>query len=305
MRKKILVVGDIMVDRYTYVRTERTCPDAPVPVWDELRTEIRLGGAANVANNLVSLIDGQDVDVYLAGIVGNDMKWKIEETGIKTLFCNVGPSIVKHRYVDVDGTRIIGRFDNFKQFSDEATALFCDTLVAEWRHEKFDAVILSDYRMGTIAARLAEDICRYHECPVYVDSKRKNLSMFSGASLVKLNESEFVDQLSCRDYECVESLFDVCVVTRGPKGAELRTYEQEENRVMTGVIEAKYTIRSIEFPLVQKIDAVDVTGCGDTFMAALVYYVTTKSDDVAMAIKFANFCATQVVQKFGTSVVRV
>lgn len=296
MTKKILVIGDVILDRYTYVKTERMCPDAPVPVWDEIRHESRLGGAANVAANLASLAKDQDAEVWLAGVVSNDVRFKLIEAGINTDLCSTSRSIIKHRYVDVEQMKILGRFDNVKKLNEGEVELFEEMFSELCDLSSFDAVIFSDYRIGTISDEFAKRVCSEVPDRIFVDSKRKDLSIYEGSYVFKLNESEYSAQVSSNLYTNVERLCKFCVVTQGASGASLLQGEVLD--------EKRYIVHSEMFPI-DKVKAVDVTGCGDTFIASLVYYCTVQQNDLRKAVKFANFCSMQVVQKFGTSVVKL
>lgn len=305
MAKRVLVVGDIMVDRYTYVRTERFAPEASIPVWDEVSHETRLGGAANVAHNLKALGE-DDVDVCLAGICGGFLS-EIEKISIDTRACEVGQTMVKERYVDYNLGKHVFRSDNFKNFFYERTVGLerrIETLLAS---EKFDAVVYSDYDKGTISPRVVE-LTKNLSALTVVDSKRIDLTLFKGLSVLKVNEHEYSIQVSKGPYTNVESLFQSVVVTKGSKGAQVRqaveqiTDRRRENEPeVVQSSNSRYIIDSEDFPTIA-VKAIDVTGCGDTHTAAMTFSLLFY-DDLRRAVKFANECARNVVQKFGTSVV--
>lgn len=298
-KKKVLVVGDIMVDKYTYVQSSRYAPEAPIPVWDQIRNENRLGGAANVAHNLKAL-GGEDVEVFLSGIVDQQDKKMISRLGIDTILCDGFESMRKHRYVDEKTSKIVFRCDDrltFHRQSHESLELCLQHFM---RGHMFDAVIFSDYNKGTITQKIVDLVVPCTKLRV-VDSKRLDLSMYRGMDLLKLNESEYGSQGLCSAYPYVEALFDHVVVTKGSKGAQLRQAERGQEVGKEGVINLKYVVHAEEFPSVA-VNAIDVTGCGDTHTAAMTFSLL-KNNDLRMAVKFANECARNVVQKFGTSVV--
>jgi len=299
--KKILVVGDIILDKYVFVRTERQCPEAEKPVWDTVRTDYRLGGAANLANNLSRL--GDDVQACLAGLANTFAFTKIEDTTcINTSQITIvddHEQVVKTRIVEDNGLplrdALVARIDDKKSWgSDNEQRIERDILRID--RNQYDAIVISDYRMGTISDKAAKYLCENPPCKVFVDSKRKDLSVFRGAYVLKLNDLEHSLQVSNRDY-IVESIAQFTVVTKGGDGARVIFYEpvQVKNE------RPCYITRSIVFP-VEQVKVVDVTGCGDTFTAALAYYIITKSDDIYTATRFANVCASKVVQKLGTSI---
>lgn len=293
-KKTILVVGDVMVDRYTYVQTERQAPEAPIPVWDVLRDEYRLGGAANVAHNLKAL-GGDEVEVHLAGVIDHADRRMISSLGIETILCAGTETMVKHRYVKEGKNEYLFRSDSFKSFSSGSRSTFLKSLDHFLPAHRFDAVILSDYNKGTICEEVVQRLKGRSDLNV-VDSKRVDLKLFEGFSILKVNEHEYSVQVSRGPYTCVESLFDYVVVTKGKKGSELRQCEKQASGPN------RYVVHTENFPVIS-VPAKDVTGCGDTHTAAMTFSLVKNNGDVRSAVKFANACARNVVQKFGTSVV--
>jgi len=297
--KRVLVVGDVMVDRYFYVGSTRQAPEAPIPVWDKIEHENRLGGAANVAHNLKAL-GGEDIEVFLAGIVENEAKKMIGKIGINTILCAGFDTMYKDRYVDKNTMKIVFRCDNIKEFHRQSLETFELSLRHFLEGHQFDAVIFSDYNKGSIGKNIVDLVSPHAKLKV-VDSKRLDLSIYRGMDILKVNEMEYGSQGSCSAYPYVEGLFEHVVVTKGAKGAELRQAEKGQEVAQEGVVNLKYVVHSENFPSIS-VQAKDVTGCGDTHTAAMTFSLL-KNSDVRMAVKFANECARNVVQKFGTSVV--
>jgi rfaE bifunctional protein kinase chain/domain len=300
-RFKVLVVGDIMLDVYSYVTTERQAPEAKIPVWDVLTTEFRLGGASNVAHNVKTLM-GDDVEVYLAGIVGTatsvrDAIPKIRSRDINVDLCIGGATMIKHRYVDVVSGKYLFRCDNIPSFPAQDVEFFMSMSRGYLLDSEFHAVIISDYNKGTVTEELAERL-RSHPL-VVVDSKRPDLRMFDGCTVLKVNGEEHAaaSARSHDEYRCPESFFRYCVVTHGARGATLRQYDA----VKSGV--GRYTVHSEHFPVDPVEGPTDVTGCGDTHTAALTVSLL-RDGDVRSAVRYANRCAREAVRMFGTSAVR-
>jgi D-beta-D-heptose 7-phosphate kinase/D-beta-D-heptose 1-phosphate adenosyltransferase len=298
-KKKVLVVGDIMVDRYMFVNTSRQAPEAPIPVWDHAYSENRLGGAANTAHN-VKALGGEDVEVFLAGIVDSQDKKMISRLGIDTILCAGFETMRKTRYIDEKNSKIIFRCDDRLEFGKQSVESFELCLQHFMRGHMFDVVIFSDYNKGTITKNVVDLVVPCTKMRV-VDSKRLNLSMFRGMDLLKVNEAEYGVQGLCSAYPYVEALFDYVVVTKGSKGAQLRQAERGQEEAKEGVVNLKYVVHAEDFPSIS-VRAIDVTGCGDTHTAAMAFSLL-KNNDLRLAVKFANECARNVVQKFGTSVV--
>ena len=290
-RFRVLVLGDVMLDSYVFVSTERMCQEAPIPVWDEVRRDDRLGGAANVAHN-IKILGKDDVDVYLAGVVGLGKTYDLlRGANIDTTYCFAGSSMIKRRYVDERSSKIIARFDNIKKIDDSSVEFFELMVNSCLDVESFDIVVVSDYDKGSITERLARRISRESSLSI-VDSKRKNLLMYGGFTIVKMNENEASVQTSVREYTNFESLFQYCIVTKGSNGAELRQCRDHTD--------SRYVV-DVENFSTKCVKAKDVTGCGDTHTAALAYFML-RNRDVRLAIAFANEIASGVVTKFGTSV---
>lgn len=286
-----------MLDRYVFVKTERQAPETPIPVWDELHEEYRLGGAANVANNLKS-IGGDEVEVQLAGVFKQSdvNRALIKKCGVDTVLCCHGQGMVKNRFIEEE--RIIFRSDTLKRFDVEQVT-YLEKQFEMLMAPSYDAVIISDYDKGTVTPGLMTLIQGLGVSPIVVDSKRKDLNIFKGSQVLKVNSEEYGIQSSmerlCYGSRCVESLFDYVVITKGSQGAELRQCEKTKSD------ERRSLVYSESFGI-EPVQAKDVTGCGDTHTAALTFALLKNGGDIRSAIKFANACARSVVQKFGTSV---
>lgn len=294
--KSVLVVGDVMFDRYVHVGTTRKAPEADIPVWDEFSREIRPGGAANVALNISAL--NPELSVYLCGVFDTDLeqgRW-FWDKGISVKFSvpSIKGNMVKTRYIR-DG-EIIFRSDNFRKFwgydVKSIPRVFSENAMLP---SAFDAIVVSDYNKGTVTSEVL-DVVKTRSLTdtlFVVDSKREDLEVFRGFDILKLNLQEYSSQVRHRDdLDCIESLFKHVIVTKGRDGAELIQYESLPGK--------KYALHSEDFPVVPA-QVRDVTGCGDTHTAALVCSLLNEKD-IRSSIKFANECARSVVQKFGTSI---
>lgn len=288
---KVLVVGDIMLDQYTFARTERRAEEANIPVWDEVRNEYRLGGAANTAHNLKA-IGKEEVEVHLAGMCGSAVvSHLLDGAGILRDRVMGGSTMTKRRFVD-ETQKYVMRLDNFRRF-DPAEVDFFEMMMDYWP-QSFDAAIISDYDKGTITEKIVK-LVRNVSGFVVVDSKREDLRVFEGTNVLKVNESEHGAQSSSKLYTNFTKFFEYVVVTRGKDGADLLQCEQVKST------DKRYIIHRENFPA-DKVTAKDVTGCGDTHTAAMTFALL-KNREIRNAVRFANQCAGKVVQQFGTSVV--
>lgn len=292
-KKKILVIGDVMFDKYIVVSTNRMAQEANIPIYDEENISYKAGGAANVANNIIALAS-KECEVDLAGIY-TDMFFEYDSGHEALRFdCNFSPCVYpnqdmeKVRYVLDD--KIIFRSDNIKKFEQEDI----DTFQREFLKcnlSKYDLIIISDYDKGTITKDIAHHI-KSSGVKTIVDSKKFDLSMYWGFYALNVNENEYGMQKYNSAYQNVGLLFENVIVTKGKNGAALLQTER--------LGPAKFVTHKEEFPTTQ-VKAIDVTGCGDTHTAGFAVGILRDSLDIRNAIRFANQCATQVVTKFGTS----
>lgn len=291
---RVVVAGDVMLDRYLFGSTGRISPEAPVPVVHVQDTDDRPGGAANVAVNLAAL----GVSTSLVGVVGKDaaadaLEAIMGERGIECGFAraNDRPTITKTR-VQSRGQQLI-RLDEEK-----AAAMPGDAMLEALRAAigAAGAVVLSDYGKGALSdvqAMIAA--CRDAGVPVLVDPKGTEFGKYRGASLLTPNQSEFeaVAGKSESDEELVERArsmmadlqLDALLVTRSEKGMLL---------VETGAEPL--------FLSTQAREVFDVTGAGDTVIATLAAALAS-GQGLASAAALANIAAGLVVRKIGVATV--
>jgi D-beta-D-heptose 7-phosphate kinase/D-beta-D-heptose 1-phosphate adenosyltransferase len=296
----ILVVGDVMLDQYWTGRAGRISPEAPVPVVKVASEEVRAGGAANVALNIVAL----GATAHLLGIVGKDISGQMDAHGqqLSQLMSQAGVSydwalsdsgtICKLRVLSHHQQLIRMDFENPVP---QAPAL---ELVERLKQQvaKYDVLVISDYAKGAlqfveqmIAAAIAVKV------PVLVDPKGLDFSRYQGATLIKPNQSEFesivgeasetADLVLKAEALIQELQLDALLVTRSEHGMALVTSN-----------EAPYLLQS------QAQDVFDVTGAGDTVMAALATGFASGMT-LQSAVHLANQAASVVVRKVGTSTV--
>lgn len=287
--KKIVIVGDVMLDKYIHGEVSRINPEAPVPIVHVSREERRLGGAANVAHNIASL-EGTPI---LISLVGEDEEGKIlselldrKKIRHKLVPCNK-PTIVK--------TRVIGLNQQLVRIDYENTSEVEDATVAQKILEQAtdaDAIIISDYAKGTITKKLVETITKATDKPVVVDPKHPDPGYYTGVTVITPNEKEARALSGLDAKQSVEAvarhleknLQCKVVITRGPQGMSLLKEET-----------------LIDIPTVAK-QAYDVSGAGDTVISTLALALASGAElDIAATI--ANQAAGIVVEKFGTATV--
>ncbi len=291
---RVVVAGDVMLDRYLFGSTGRISPEAPVPVVHVHETDDRPGGAANVAVNLAAL----GVSTSLVGVVGKDaaadsLAAILGQRGIDCVFSAADdrPTITKTR-VQSRGQQLI-RLDQENAIAMPGGALtdgFRSTLAGA------GAVVLSDYGKGAlsdVSAMIAA--CRSAGIPVLVDPKGTDFEKYRGATVITPNQSEFEavagrcesdEQLVAHAVAMMQDLeLDALLVTRSEKGMLLVENGQEPLFLST-----------------QAREVYDVTGAGDTVIATLAGALAS-GEDFPSAAALANLAAGLVVRKIGVATV--
>lgn len=291
---RVVVAGDVMLDRYLFGSTGRISPEAPVPVVHVQETDDRPGGAANVAVNLASL----GVTTSLVGVVGEDAAAEALESmmsacGISCDFARADdrPTITK--------TRVQSRGQQLIRLDEENAAAMPGDAVTSTLRDAIDgagAVVLSDYGKGALSEVTAMiAICRDASIPVLVDPKGTDFRKYRGASLITPNQSEFEavagkseseEDLVKRARAMMDDLeLDALLVTRSEKGMLLVESGAEPLFLST-----------------QAREVYDVTGAGDTVIATLAGALAS-GQNLASAAALANIAAGLVVRKIGVATV--
>ena len=291
---RVLVVGDVMLDRYWFGDVNRISPEAPVPVVLVRRVEERPGGAANVARNIAAL-GGR---VSLLAVIGDDEAGK----ALEGLLTGSGVDAVLHRDAELSTTvklRVVGhqqqllRIDFERAPSKEALA----EKLGEYERlvDEADAVVLSDYGKGGLAhvTRMIE-LARAHGKPVLVDPKGSDYARYRGATVLTPNRSEFREvagrwtdeaDLAARARKLRADLdLEALMVTRSEEGMSL------------------FTAADSRHEPTRAREVYDVSGAGDTVIATLSLMVAAGAS-LASAMRVANHAAGIVVGKLGTAVV--
>jgi D-beta-D-heptose 7-phosphate kinase/D-beta-D-heptose 1-phosphate adenosyltransferase len=304
--KRVFVLGDVMLDRFVYGDVERISPEAPIPVLHFESEKFMLGGAANVARNIVAL-GGQ---ATLAGVVGDDASGDliantlVKQDGVDGRFVRLRgqPTTVKTRYVS--GGQQIMRLDIERKLTleDAAIAEICDSF--ERASTSIDAVVLSDYNKGVLSAALVAriiGIARDHGIPVVADPKNRDVRTYAGASVLTPNASEAAAfaNIACDTDASAEKAakiirdraeVDAVVITRGGHGMTIYNPGHGQDKPLNISTIAR--------------EVFDVSGAGDTVVATLSLALAGGLD-VTTAARIANVAAGIVVGKKGTAVVSV
>ena len=298
MKKKITVIGDVMIDWYLHGESSRISPEAPVPVVNFKESEFQLGGAANVANNLKHL----EIEPFLIGAIGNDhfgslMKehLKAEKIKFNLLTEKSFQTICKQRLMSSNQQLV--RIDYEKYFHGSKLTDTFKTFIKNIA--KTDLIIVSDYGKGTIfnARKLIQSAKKLKK-KILIDPKGKDFTKYKDANLITPNKSEFENIMgkvdSKRDLvnkakKMLEHLnLESLIVTLGSEGMYVLT---KSNKKIIG-----------DFINAYPQEVFDVSGAGDTTISALGAALS-EGNDIFSAAEFANLAASISVSKLGTSTV--
>jgi len=283
-----------MLDEYWFGDTQRISPEAPVPVVKRRDTEVRAGGAANVAANLAAL----GVDTTLTAIIGDDapgraISQSLERLGVKPKLVVAVGQQTPHKLRVLARNQQLIRLD-----SEENLAAAADQLGREFSAclPGSDAVILSDYGKGTLvnAAELISE-CRQAGIPVLVDPKGMNFERYRGATVMTPNQAEFLAVAGPCDSE--EEFLERGAGMRGDLGLEILLV----TRGAQGMSLFPRVGAAVTLPA-QAREVYDVTGAGDTVIAAMAAGIAAgfSFEDAA---RLANLAAGVAIAKIGVATV--
>jgi rfaE bifunctional protein kinase chain/domain len=291
--KKVLVVGDLILDRYLWGEVERISPEAPVPIVDVKRENYNLGGACNVAWN-ISRLDGE---VYIAGVIGDDANGDIL---IDMLLKNrIKPVVVKDKSrPTTEKTRIIAvsqqliRIDREKK--EKLSLSVQKSIISSIKDilDLVDAVIISDYGKGVVTKRLM-DFLRRSGKPLFIDPKPSNFNLYKNATIMTPNRKEA--------YECVKKDRSIPVEKVGFE--ILKRLGSDQLLITLGsegmaLFEGKDIVK---IPAKAK-KVYDVTGAGDTVISVLTMAKISGASWLE-ASSLANYAAGYVVGEIGTAAI--
>jgi rfaE bifunctional protein kinase chain/domain len=291
---RVLIVGDVMLDRYWFGDVERISPEAPVPVVKIARTDERPGGAANVARNAAAL----GAQVSLISVIGDDEPGRSLERLLAT--DHVRTSL--HRDATLPTTvklRVIGRQQQLLRIDFETmpsnAALDAKLSDFERALPDFDVVVLSDYGKGGLAhiARMIER-ARARGTPVLVDPKGDDYGRYRGATLLTPNRNEFREVAGSWRTEAELAAKAQAMRADLAIGALLITRSEEGMSL--------YTDQGAQHFAAQAREVYDVSGAGDTVISTLGVLLGARAD-LGSAVRIANQAAGVVVGKLGTAVV--
>ncbi len=295
--KQIAVVGDLMIDRYYWGAVHRVSPEAPVPVVEVDSESIRLGGAANVANNIASL----GAIPLMVGLVGNDHEGQMLADMVKDMGFDQRGIIVDGSRPTTIKTRVIAQGQHVVRIDNESKAECPDHLISHlvdavrYSIHSIDAIIIEDYNKGVVTAELIRQlitVARKYGKIVSVDPKFNNFLEYKEVTLFKPNRRETEEVLGGRlksDDEVVAAgkrLLELLraenvLLTRGADGMSLFQSNGEVSHYTS-------VARNVQ----------DVSGAGDTVISTLTLGLAAQAT-IQEACILANHAGGVVVGSIG------
>lgn len=287
-KPKILVIGDFMVDNYTWCDCSRVSPEAPVLVAKTLKEDKRLGGAANVYANLKSL----GADVFALGVIGDDENGNFLKANLKGEFL-----IQKGRKTPFKN-RIMAHNQQVLRLDEEDTSeiLLENELIFlfEEKIKDFKAIVLSDYAKGVLTSKVCKTFIKKAnelEIPILIDPKGSDFSKYSGATLLTPNKKEALNALKFEN-------LDAKNLEKGIK--KLKDDFSLRYSIIT-LSEAGIAVfdESLKLAPAKALEVYDVTGAGDSVIAVLAFCLAS-GIEIFKACEIANEAAAVVVSKIGS-----
>jgi D-beta-D-heptose 7-phosphate kinase/D-beta-D-heptose 1-phosphate adenosyltransferase len=302
LRRRILVIGDLILDRYLRGDVSRISPESPVPVVHLTHENEVGGGCANVAVNLATL----GLSVAIVGYVGEDAFGDRLLNILQNHAVSTAGIIRRPDIVTVVKTRVIGgrqqmlRIDREDSYTAAEPPTEAEMLgaIENFLHEGVDGVILSDYAKGVLSENICRQVissCRHRRIPIFVDPKGQDFSKYTGATAISPNRRE---------------LAAACRTAPHPLEPLLQAGQSLTNKLQLeflAVTLGEHGIALLDGHTISNIPAVarevfDVSGAGDTVIAALSASIIAGLNTTE-ALHLANLAAGIVVGKVGTAAV--
>lgn len=297
-KPNILVIGDLMIDHYLWGDCERISPEAPVQVVNIQKETTVLGGAGNVANNLISL----NANVTVMSVIGDD--------DVANELSNILDTLNIKKYLLMDSSRqttkksrLIASHQQVVRYDKESKHNINDKFITKLRKNllkiihQFDIILLSDYGKGVLTKSLIQQIitiAKNANIKVLVDPKGENYEKYCGSYLLTPNkkEAQLATNIMIKDdkslKQSLKKLKDIAELT-----IPMITLSED------GIAILDNKNKVVKKPTVTR-EVYDVTGAGDTVLASLGFCLA-QDKDIETSIEFANLAAGVVVGKLGSA----
>ncbi|MDE5602924.1 MAG: D-glycero-beta-D-manno-heptose-7-phosphate kinase [Helicobacter sp.] len=299
MKPNILVIGDLILDHYVWGSCERISPEAPVQVIEVTKETLSLGGACNVANNLIAL----EAEVFICGMIGADEAGKKLKQQLQALHIHTQGIYIHKNRPTTKKSRIIAAHQQVLRVDKEDKESICkegESFILDFsmqliKNHKIDCIILSDYQKGVLSPKLTQKLitlAKKSKIKILIDPKGKDYRKYRGATLLTPNKKEVKEATNISIYN-EETLLLATKKLKQMCDLEFSLITLSED----GIAVLDETLKTI--PTVAK-EVFDVTGAGDTVIAALAYMFALQKN-ILQSVYFANAAAAVVVNKIGSA----
>lgn len=299
-QKRVLVIGDLMVDEYVTGNVRRISPEAPVPVLNFKEKRLEAGGASNVANNIKTL----GCDVFVVGTAAEDDAGKWLRMHLKEQKMHIDGIYEEEKRPTIVKTRFATKGQQLLRMDNEVTGCITEEIqekiisYLKGNVDELDAVVLSDYKKGVLesSAFVTEiiRICNEHDVLISIDSKSRKIEAFKNADFVKPNNLELEEAVGIKITDdsslneagkvyLYKSGAKCLIVTRGADGISVFLPDQKR----------------MDFPS-KAVQVYDVTGAGDTVISTITLGMVSGLC-IDEAVQLANYAASVVISKVGTA----
>lgn len=295
----ILVVGDLILDHYIFGSCSRISPEAPVPVLKVYNDDNKLGGACNVASNLSAF----GANVYLCGALGVDSDGDLLLNMLNNIGVNTSLVVRDSNFYTIKKTRFLASTQQVLRVDRECDIVNFDYLSIEDSIKSnlhlFDSIILSDYNKGLLEYNLTQSIislARKYNKPILCDPKGSDYSKYNNATLITPNKKEAQIATNIK-IDSTNSLQKA--------GLQLKNNHNLDFAIIT-LSEDGMAIFDSDITIINTFakEVFDVTGAGDTAIAALAFGLSCGLD-IYDSARFANAASAVVVGKIGSASVKL
>lgn len=298
--KKILIIGDVMIDSYLFGNVERISPEAPVPVVDITKKINKLGGAANVAANIKNL-GGTPI---LCSVIGNDIKGEILISLLEKLNITTKYIQKSENRITTDKIRVIGNNHQMLRIDEEIKAdlsedkyIFLSIINKAIHENDINCILFQDYDKGVIDKIVIDTVTTLSNnlnIPIIVDPKKKNFSLYKNVKLFKPNLKEFKDSIGINTIDRNLLLKEGSEILHN-KGVEIVFVTLSEDGIYVSY-KNNNNIISKNIPGTKR-DVIDVSGAGDTVISVVSMLIDDMNiEEIA---KIANLAGGIVCEEVG------
>ena len=298
--KKILIIGDVMLDSYLFGNVERISPEAPVPIVDVIIKQDKLGGAANVATNIKNL-GGTPI---LCSVIGRDQKSEIFLDLLKKMKITTQYIYRSDNRITTNKTRIIGNNHQMLRVDEEIKSElgkdqkdFLLVIDKVFELEEIDCILFQDYDKGILNEEVINkvtEISKKLSIPTLVDPKKKNFSLYKNVTLFKPNFKEFKDGINLTDSNRKE-LLETGAKILHQRGIEIVFITLSESGIFVSYKKNGKNINKVIPGTAREI--VDVSGAGDT--VAAVASMLLNEMDIEEVARISNIAGGIVCEEVG------